>query len=175
MVAGPKTRADDQPLPYAGMTCPACRYNLTGTTTRRCPECGEAFDPRALRSKASWWWGRPGRWATLVVVCLAAYLPNTWVFWIDYPWGGGYRMQWVKMFAVLPAFVPGAWCYRFLGLPNDFDRFWGVALLGVVCVCLIGVCYWIGRRSRLALLVTGAVVLALEVFNALVSYALFRM
>ena len=27
------------------MRCRACQYNLNGTTERRCPECGRAFDP----------------------------------------------------------------------------------------------------------------------------------
>ncbi len=29
--------------------CPTCDYNLTGLTSRRCPECGEAFDLHEAR------------------------------------------------------------------------------------------------------------------------------
>jgi hypothetical protein len=28
--------------------CPKCRYDLTGNTSGRCPECGHRFDPRLL-------------------------------------------------------------------------------------------------------------------------------
>ena len=34
----------------SGLECPECRYNLTGLTENRCPECGTPFDPRQL-----WW------------------------------------------------------------------------------------------------------------------------
>jgi len=30
------------------LRCPACDYNLTGLSTRRCPECGRIFDPHAI-------------------------------------------------------------------------------------------------------------------------------
>ena len=31
------------------LPCPNCGYNLRALTTRRCPECGEAFDPHRVR------------------------------------------------------------------------------------------------------------------------------
>lgn len=162
-------------MPFAGLRCPKCDYDLTGTTEPRCPECGGAFDPEKLRGQSSRWRGRPRWWVTLAVVIVAVYLPNTWIFWIDYPWSGGYRMHWVTMFPVLPVLLPGAWCYHLLGLPNDIDRFGGIAFLGFMCAGLVAVCYWIGKRSRIALAVVAAIVSILEVFNALASYGLFRM
>lgn len=36
------------PVPPIGLGCPHCRYDLTGLTETRCPECGEAFDLDAL-------------------------------------------------------------------------------------------------------------------------------
>ena len=33
-------------LPDWDLRCCACGYQLTGLTSRRCPECGEAFRPR---------------------------------------------------------------------------------------------------------------------------------
>lgn len=40
-------------MPFTGLCCPTCEYNLTGTTEPRCPECGEAFDPAKLRPPKS--------------------------------------------------------------------------------------------------------------------------
>lgn len=31
--------------------CPRCDYNLTGLAEKRCPECGEVFDPEVLRQE----------------------------------------------------------------------------------------------------------------------------
>lgn len=162
-------------LPNAGLHCPKCDYNLTGTTELFCPECGEVFNPRELRKTKSWLRSRPRWWGTLVTVMLATYLPNTWIFWINYPWGGGYRMHWVKMFPIMPILLPGAWSIQLFGLPIEIDQFWGMAFLGALCVGLIAAGYWIGRRSHFALLIVTAIMFALEVFNALGSYALFRM
>lgn len=42
----------DIPVPAAPIhLCPACDYNLTGLTARRCPECGEAFTLAEARNR----------------------------------------------------------------------------------------------------------------------------
>ncbi len=42
------------PIPaYPVHLCPNCDYNLTGLTSRRCPECGEPFDLRDARYQAT--------------------------------------------------------------------------------------------------------------------------
>ncbi|MEZ6194085.1 MAG: hypothetical protein R3C45_22795 [Phycisphaerales bacterium] len=171
-----KSSTTDMPgMPFAGLCCPMCDYDLTGTTEPRCPECGKGFDPAALRKDRAGWCGRPRRWVTFGLILLAVYLPNTWIFWIDYPWSGGYRMLWVTMFPVLPVLLPGAWCYHVFGMPNNIDQLSFMVFLGVMCAGLIAVCYWIGKRSRVALAVVAVAVFTLEVLNALASYALFRM
>lgn len=35
---------------YLPLFCPKCEYNLNGLTEDRCPECGNAFDPREIWS-----------------------------------------------------------------------------------------------------------------------------
>ncbi|MFQ5501363.1 MAG: hypothetical protein ACE5EQ_03565 [Phycisphaerae bacterium] len=35
-------------LPFAGLRCPHCDYDLTGLPQARCPECGNEFDPILL-------------------------------------------------------------------------------------------------------------------------------
>lgn len=43
----PPMPSDDEPIPaYLKLRCCTCGYNLTGLIARRCPECGEPFDPR---------------------------------------------------------------------------------------------------------------------------------
>ena len=38
---------DGRPIPpEPNLRCCSCGYDLTGLTVRRCPECGEPFDPR---------------------------------------------------------------------------------------------------------------------------------
>ncbi len=167
-------------LPFIGLCCPKCGYNLTGTTETRCPECGEAFDPAKLRPpKSGWrsgsWWRSRASWrVTLAAVLLAVYLPNTWVFWIDYGWRGGYRMGWVKMFPALPSLVLAVWGRAMAGFNNAFGDDWFL-VSGVVTAVMIAICVLIGRRSRRWLLAVCVVMFVLQIFNALGSYALFRM
>jgi hypothetical protein len=43
----PSMPRDDQPVPAElNLHCTDCGYSLTGLLERRCPECGEPFDPR---------------------------------------------------------------------------------------------------------------------------------
>ncbi len=44
------TQVDDWPIPEnPPHNCPYCDYNLTGLTSRRCPECGEPFQVHEAR------------------------------------------------------------------------------------------------------------------------------
>lgn len=43
---------DLQPSASQVLRCPRCEYILTGLPERRCPECGEPFDPDALLEQA---------------------------------------------------------------------------------------------------------------------------
>jgi hypothetical protein len=160
-------------LPYKGMGCPKCGYDLTGTLEPRCPECGGAFDPGRLRRLGT---RRRLSWRTTSVwVLLVVYLPNTWVFWIDYPWQGGYRMIWVKMFPILPVLYPAAWLSHVTGIKDQFDDGGMIALAGCTVVVMAACGVTLARRSWRWLIPVCVVLLAFEVFNAYVSYALFRM
>lgn len=168
----------DQPpaadLPYVGLRCPGCGYELTGASEPRCPECGRAFDPVGLSRGPAWWQRRPSWWVTLLAVLLAVYLPNTWIFWIDYPWSGGYRMHWVMMFPILPSLLVLAWGMQMLGVGNNIDGLAGYLIAGVFIAFTLTAGWWIGRRSWVWLVVVCVVLFVWQVFNALVSYALFR-
>ena len=161
------------PRPFTGLGCPKCGYNLTGTTDPRCPECGEAFDPRQLRPYRDRL--RP-RWRVVIIaVFLAVYLPNTWIFWINYTWQGGYRLTWAKMFPVLPSLYPAAWLAHLTGLGKVFGDVGMLVLAGSITVTLIVGGVLLGRRSWWWLIPVCIVLLAFEAFNAYVSHALFRM
>lgn len=165
-------------LPFTGLCCPKCEYNLTGTTEPRCPECGEAFDPAELyplpvKYSRAWWHGRPSWRVTLMGVLLAVYLPGTWVFWIDYPFND-YRWLWVKLTAVLPAMFAVAWGMQLTGLRNTVGDAWGFFILGAVTAVMISICVLIGRHSRRWLLAVCIVMFALQIINGFGSYALFR-
>jgi len=41
-----KRKCAQAPIPRIGLHCPNCGYELTGLTTRVCPECGRPFDIR---------------------------------------------------------------------------------------------------------------------------------
>jgi hypothetical protein len=54
----PRMPRDDEPVPAdLDLHCTSCGYSLTGLFERRCPECGEPFDPREtwLENERSTW------------------------------------------------------------------------------------------------------------------------
>lgn len=158
-------------LPFTGLCCPKCEYNLTGTTEPRCPECGSAFDPSKLRPPRSWWRSRPSWRVTLMGVLLAVYLPDTWVFWIGDSWSG-HQLRWVKMFPILPSYVPTATFEHFAGLrfPDMLGSTRGFMILGVVTAVTIVVSILIGRRSRRWLLAVCIVMFTFQILNAMACY-----
>lgn len=44
----PTVESTGQPIFNFDIACPQCEYNLRGLTERRCPECGNAFEPHAV-------------------------------------------------------------------------------------------------------------------------------
>ncbi len=165
-------KSENAQMPFAGKGCPTCGYDLTGTTETRCPECGKAFDPATLKPVKLW--RRLPWWLTITCVSLAIYLPNTWVFWIDYPWGT-YRGIWVKAFPVLPGLYASVWISFLTGLDKLLQEyaFFGVAGLFTLMFLVFGVL--LGRRGKKWLIPICVLLFAFEVFNAYVSHALFRM
>ena len=68
-VSAPQVTAPDPSLPVPAeydIFCESCGYSLLGLAADRCPECGHAFDPRALPYARVPWLHRRrlGRWAT---------------------------------------------------------------------------------------------------------------
>lgn len=71
---------DHSPVPVEwAVRCPSCGYDLTGLTTRYCPECDTAFDPVYLTHKGRRY---PGR------IELPRWLCEYWQFIFCLPIGG---------------------------------------------------------------------------------------
>ena len=158
-----------RPLPYAGLSCPRCRYDLTGLSEPRGPECGEFFDPTALRRLNAWWRLRPSWYATIGFVALALYVPCSWVFWIDHSWNG-YRWFWVKLSPILPAGMPMFVIHHWV----PFDEPLGIALLTIITAALGVTSVYLAHRSRMALIVVCVALLVYGIYNAIGCYAIFH-
>lgn len=50
----PRFTGHELPLPDFGLSCRACGRPLAGAPTRRCPHCGVAFEPEAVRPHRRW-------------------------------------------------------------------------------------------------------------------------
>lgn len=85
---------DSQPW----LRCPACDYDLRGLPERRCPECGCAFDPDALRRafhrpklSTGWFIGPP---AAAWLACSVASCATREGFEAAARWPAGQSMYW---------------------------------------------------------------------------------
>lgn len=158
--------------PYAGMGCPKCGYDLTGTPEPRCPECGAGFDPAELRPVDV---KRKVRWRVAVpCVLLAMYLPNTWIFWIAYPLND-YRITWFKFFPIQPALTPTVWGLWVTGMRDKVGDVGSMLIFATLTLLILVVCVLLGRRSKWWLVGTCVVMMGFQIFNAWVSHGLFRM
>ena len=77
------------------------------------------------------------------------YLPFAWILFVDAT--ESYRLAWLKLWPVLPGFVPGALLFH----PNDAVEF---TAMGVVAVALLAGLTWLG--AGLALGVIGGAMLS---------------
>lgn len=149
-------------LPYAGLRCPGCEYDLTGASEPRCPECGKVFDPDKLRAEDTWWNRKPSWYTALIVVILAWYLLNTWPLWIQ----GEIVWSNTQIIPSLPAlYVAGTCCGR-TALLNSTPEDILFTVLAFISTAMVAASFWIGRRSRRALLSIAIIVLLFQVFTA---------
>ena len=111
--------------------------------------------PRGVRRRVAW---------ALLLACL--YAPYAWVVLIRYPWSA-YRRFWVKLWPVLPGFIPGA-------VVPGTERFRIGVMAGVTLAVLAGLVV-LQRRRRPARegVVVAAAVLALSAVNSRIAYWAF--
>lgn len=101
---------------------------------------------------------------SLGIVSACLYLPFSWIGLIDYPWAGGYRLHWLKMWPVLPGFVPGALIH-----PHDRE----LLLMGATTLLLLVGLTWLGSIGKKCLIAAAGVAVLISVPSALLAYALF--
>jgi len=157
-------------LPFAGLRCPTCRYDLSGLTTPQCPECGAAFTPELIRRAERN--ARRRKWLiAALVMFVVIYAPYSWLL-MDYPWSD-YRWSWIKMWPGLPVILPVSMAGRNIGLEVDDG-------LGLIMLDLLGLglwigLAWIGSRGRKRLIAIAVVVLLLSLLNSWGLYHLYLM
>src|SRR5690349_17153212 len=79
--------------------CLHCGYDLRGSPTDICPECGKVFDPVLRRHR------RLRRWfISLAAMIIVMYSPFSWLVFVEAD--PSYRNDWLKIAPVLPGFVP---------------------------------------------------------------------
>jgi hypothetical protein len=102
----------------------------------------------------------------LTLCCL--YAPFGWLLWMDYPWNG-YRLLWIRLWPLLPGFVPGTMLlHGHVPDPVEFAS-WGAATAG-----LIAALTYLGSRGPRRLVLSTAISLGIAIPSSFMAYALFR-
>ena len=139
--------------------CPKCAYDLTALTVNRCPECGSAFDPAALRREQAI--RRPRWWIALIAVLACAYGPfATWIPFQEH-------VEWFMLWPVLAGFFFGALLH-----PRGLLEF---IVMGAATVLIVGGSWHLATRCWWALVRVCTLLLAWTSFNAWGAYAAMRM
>ena len=108
---------------------------------------------------------------TLAVVALCLYAPFSWLLLIDYPWRGGYRIFWLKLWPILPGFLAG-----FLPGPLLFHRHlpYEFHTMGVTTLILLAGLTWLGFSGQRRLATVAGLALLTSIPSAIIAYGVFR-
>ncbi len=105
---------------------------------------------------------------SLAVVLLGLYTPFSWLLLIDEPWSG-YRLLWLRLWPLLPGFLPAAWLLH--ARVNDSLEF---RAMGVTSLMLTTGLTWLGSYGRWRLAAAFALALLVSAPTAVMAYAAFR-
>ncbi|MGI9014131.1 MAG: hypothetical protein ACR2GY_07770 [Phycisphaerales bacterium] len=158
------------PCNTAPVAAPVAAYSLQGHTHTACPECGLVIGSAEFE-KLSRKKRRPRLWLTGICVLLIMELPYCWVLFDDWPLSD-YRMTWVKTWLGLPALL-GIWVMRRLGLDPSFQ--WEVVTMHAITAVAFVLLVWIASRGWIRFAIVLAGLLLYSLWNAMASYAIFRM
>lgn len=109
--------------------------------------------------------GKGGLGVSLLLVACCLYLPFAWILFEDAT--DAYRLTWLKLWPILPGFIPGALLFH----PNDLPEF---ATMGAVTVALLAGLAWLGAGGRRRLLAAAAIALLVSVPSSIFALAAFR-
>ena len=110
---------------------------------------------------------RPPLWWRLALTLACIYLPYAWLVADGFPWRD-YRLQWIKMWPVLP----GLMMALVVG-PQASNAAHFVAM-GAMTVLGVGLFLFLAARSLKWLPLTTLVALALSILNSWIAYAIYR-
>lgn len=104
--------------------------------------------------------------AALPLVACCLYLPFSWILFVGNT-TETHRLTWLKLWPILPGFIPGAILFH----PNDLPEF---ATMGVVTVALLAGLTWLGAGGRRRLPAAAAIALLVSVPSSFFALAAFR-
>jgi hypothetical protein len=101
--------------------------------------------------------------AVAVGACL--WLPFSWLIFMVGLWNP-YRLSWLRMWPILPGFVPGALLFH----PNDGLEFSTMAV--TTALLMLGLT-WLACRGRAGMIVAAVISLLISVPTSMIAYAAF--
>ncbi len=124
-----------------------------------------------VASSMIWQWrraaaGRAVVGGRLAHVALCLYLPFSWVLFLK-PWTNDYHFLWLRLWAILPGFVPGFLLFH----PRDTPEF---ATMAIATLLLLAALTWASGRGRYGLLGATVIGLLSSTFASALAYAAFR-
>lgn len=101
-----------------------------------------------------------------LLVSLCLYLPFSWLLFVGNA-SAGYRLTWLKLWPILPGFLPGIWLLH----PNDVAE---MATMGATTVALLLGLTWLGTGGRGRLTTAMGLALLVSIPSSLLALAVFR-
>jgi hypothetical protein len=150
---------------YAGLRCPACRYDLSGLREPICPECGEPFDADVLRNPR-----RSRHWFLVIfILFIEIYAPFAWLFFVHDD--SGYKLSWMYRWPALPG-IPLAMFISAKIIPVNGDVSL-TAIITILTLTMMAAFIWLATRGVRWLIVTALIGGGLFALNGWLAYLIF--
>jgi hypothetical protein len=104
-------------------------------------------------------------WVSLTIVATCLYVPFAWLVLEENHWSD-YRLFWLKLWAVLPGFIPGALLFH----PHDAAEF---TAMGVTTLLLLVGLTWLGSRGWKCLLAAALIALLISIPSSMSAHSAY--